>query len=88
MDYTGYTFDDILDAAITIENKIRQEIIPVSQRQLIAVKRKYQGRKYAYVSSYARPTAFDVEDGAEELDKDMWKWGYGKYGLRQRSDVS
>jgi len=49
--YTGYEKKEILRVCDQIASNIGQQVVTASERQLIAVKRKFDSRKYYYVST-------------------------------------
>jgi len=51
LEYTGYSMEEIMDCAAVIARKIGEEPVTASRRQLVAVKRKFDNRKYQYVSN-------------------------------------
>lgn len=51
LEYTGYSRYDIIDCATHIAKKVSEEPVTASNRELIAVKRKYDSKKYLNVST-------------------------------------
>ena len=51
LEYTGYSRYDIIDCATHIAKKVSEEPVTASNRELIAVKRKYDSKKYLHVST-------------------------------------
>jgi len=49
--YTGYTKDEVFAVCERIIDSIGQEVVTASDRRLVAVKRKFDSRKYFHVSS-------------------------------------
>lgn len=55
--YTGFSREEIAACAQKITAILGQEVVTVSQRTLVAVKRKYDQRKYLHVAHLPEPTA-------------------------------
>ena len=51
VEYTGYAKNDIYTVASKIAERIGAEVVTASQRELLAVKKKYDTRKYFHVST-------------------------------------
>ena len=51
MEYTEFDKDELIHVANILAIKVSEEPITASKRQLVAVKRKYESRKYLAVSS-------------------------------------
>merc|ERR1740121_211905 len=51
LEYTGFGNEELLECAAIIARKIEEEPVTASKRQLVAVKRKYDNRRYQYVST-------------------------------------
>lgn len=51
LEYTGFTKLEIIDCAGNIAVKVSEEPVTASRRQLVAVKRKYDNKKYLNVST-------------------------------------
>jgi len=51
LDYTGFRLRDISLCAALIAKKISEEPVTASKRQLAAVKRKYESRKFLHISA-------------------------------------
>jgi len=51
LEYTGFKSSELLDCASVIARKIGEEPVTASKRQLVAVKRKYDNKKYQFVST-------------------------------------
>jgi len=61
LEYTGFSKSDILECAAVIARKVGEEPVTASRRQLVAVKRKYDNRKYFHVSSnFAQPSVQNI----------------------------
>ncbi len=62
MEYTGIKREEIIECAEKIAVKVSEEPITASRRQLVAVKRKYDNKKYSNVSTKLRlPSATNIE---------------------------
>jgi hypothetical protein len=63
LDYTQFPKKDILDCAKIIAGHVGQEPVTASRRQLIAVKRKFDNKKFLFVSgNIPNPEIQDVLD--------------------------
>lgn len=51
LEYTGFTKLEIIDCAAKVAKKVAEETVTASKRQLVAVKRKYDNKKYLNVST-------------------------------------
>jgi len=51
VEYTGYEKKEIFKICEQIASNIGKEVVTASERQLIAVKRKFNSRKFYYVST-------------------------------------
>jgi len=61
LEYTGFEESEIIECATLIATKVGEEPITASRRQLVAVKRKYDHRKYQHISvSIEPPNACDI----------------------------
>jgi hypothetical protein len=61
LEYTGYSTGRILAVARMMASKIREEVVTVSRRELMAVKRKYDEEKYDYISvDFDAPDVNDI----------------------------
>jgi Cyclin, N-terminal domain/Cyclin, C-terminal domain len=50
LNYTNYSEDSIIKCAKVISSKVAEEVVTVSKRELIAVKRKYSDKRYNCVA--------------------------------------
>lgn len=61
LEYTGFAEADILECAAIIAKKVGEEPVTASRRQLVAVKRKYDNKKYMHVSiAVEQPDVQDI----------------------------
>jgi len=61
LEYTGFAEADILECAAVIARKVGEEPVTASRRQLVAVKRKYDNKKYMNVSiEVEQPDVHDI----------------------------
>jgi hypothetical protein len=61
IEYTGYSADAILEVAKIMTSKVREEVVTVSRRELLAVKRKFDEANYDYVSNdFDAPKVSDI----------------------------
>lgn len=51
LEYTGFMPEELFECASVIARKIGEEPVTASKRQLVAVKRKYDNKKYQFVST-------------------------------------
>jgi len=51
LEYTNFTPNEVIECAKVIAQKVGEEPVTASRRQLVAVKRKYENRRYMHVSS-------------------------------------
>lgn len=51
MEYSGFCEADVMECAASVAQKVCEEPVTASRRQLVAVKRKYDHRRYLHVSS-------------------------------------
>lgn len=51
LEYTGFTKLEIIECATKIAQHVEVETVTASRRQLVAVKRKYDNKKYLNVST-------------------------------------
>ena len=58
--YTGFTKAQIIEVAEKIVDCIGGEIITASSRELVAVKRKYSGKKLGVVAAFRNPEISDL----------------------------
>jgi hypothetical protein len=57
LEYTGFEKETIISCAKEISVKVAQAPITASRRELIAVKKKYDNKKYLHVSTdFSLPT--------------------------------
>ena len=50
VDYSGFQANDIIEVARVVASKVSEEAATCSRRELISVKRKYEGDRYDNVS--------------------------------------
>lgn len=61
LEYTGFKEADLLQCAALIAKKVEEEPVTASRRQLVAVKRKYDNRKFRHVSTTVeQPNVNDI----------------------------
>eukprot|EP00566_Odontella_aurita_P012130 CAMPEP_0113562118 /NCGR_PEP_ID=MMETSP0015_2-20120614/20351_1 /TAXON_ID=2838 /ORGANISM="Odontella" /LENGTH=497 /DNA_ID=CAMNT_0000463983 /DNA_START=228 /DNA_END=1721 /DNA_ORIENTATION=- /assembly_acc=CAM_ASM_000160 len=60
MEYTGFQPSELMACAAIIATKVGEEPVTASRRQLVAVKRKYDHRKYQHVSTTVRQPNVDA----------------------------
>ena len=61
IEYTGYSADAILEVARMMTSKVREEVVTVSRRELLAVKRKFDEDNYGFVSAdFDAPKVSDI----------------------------
>jgi hypothetical protein len=61
IEYTGYSATAILAVAKMIASKVREEVVTVSRRELLAVKRKFDEANYDFVSAdFDAPEVGDI----------------------------
>jgi hypothetical protein len=62
LDYTGFPVSAIKECAEHIVDKVDEEVITASGRELVAVKRKFDNTKYENISTEIRnPDYADIE---------------------------
>ena len=61
LEYTGFTKKEICDCAEVVATKVSEEPVTASKRQLVAVKRKYDNKKYMNVSTELRLPSISLE---------------------------
>jgi len=62
LEYTGFTRREIIVCAEIIAKKVSEEPVTASKRQLVAVKRKYDNKKYLNVSTVLRLPSISFEE--------------------------
>jgi G2/mitotic-specific cyclin-B, other len=60
LEYTGFSKAEILEVANKIVDRVGEEIVTASARELVAVKRKYEDKKYGAVSDFINPDFSDL----------------------------
>jgi hypothetical protein len=61
IEYTGYSAAEILVVAKMMASKIGEEVVTVSRRELLAVKRKFDEESYDFVSiDFDAPQVGDI----------------------------
>jgi G2/mitotic-specific cyclin-B, other len=60
LEYTGFTKAQVFEVAEKIVDRVGEEIVTASARELIAVKRKYEGRKFGAVAGFNNPEFRDL----------------------------
>lgn len=67
LEYTGFTRREIILCAEIVAHKVAEEPVTASKRQLVAVKKKYDNKKYLNVSTGLRlPSIALKKDGTNE----------------------
>lgn len=65
LEYTGFTALEVIECAEIIAKKVSEEPVTASRRQLVAVKRKYENRKYLSVSQNLRLPSISSSNKSE-----------------------
>lgn len=61
IEYTGYSAEAILVVAKLMASKVREEVVTISRRELLAVKRKFDEANYDFVSAdFDAPKVGDI----------------------------
>jgi hypothetical protein len=61
LEYTGYSTEKILQVAKLMAAKVKEAVVTISKRDLVAVKRKYDEACYFYVSAdFGLPHVSDI----------------------------
>mmetsp|Transcript_6726 Transcript_6726/g.7297 ORF Transcript_6726/g.7297 Transcript_6726/m.7297 type:complete len:478 (+) Transcript_6726:159-1592(+) len=66
IEYTGFSRFQIIDCAELVSKKVAEETVTASRRQLLAVKRKYDNKKYLNVSTQLRLPCITSRDDTDD----------------------
>lgn len=68
LEYTGFEIPILLEIASIIAQRVAEEPVTASRRQLVAVKRKYDARRYGHVStSFPEPKVEHIFKGSRHF---------------------
>ena len=71
MEYTGFDRHELYECMALVSRKISDPAICASRRQLTAVKKKYENRKYMSVAvALENPSVLYVKENDSSLDED------------------